>query len=510
MMLLVKRFLEISFVVGIISVAVSACDSAKGEHAAASTKPNIIYIYADDLGYGELGAYGQEKIKTPHLDRMAREGMRFTQHYSSAPVCAPARCMLLTGQHAGHSYIRSNYEMGGFADEHEGGQMPLPACTYTLAKMLQEAGYTTGAIGKWGLGVESTTGDPNEQGFDYFYGYLDQKQAHNYYPTHLWENGQWDTLNNAYFNPHQQLEKAPDDPEVFERFIGEEYAPARMTEKAKNFIKENKEEPFFLYLPYTIPHVSLQVPENEAYQMYENQWDTVPYLGQDNYTPHPQPLAAYAGMITTLDSYVGEIMQLVKELGLDENTIMMFSSDNGTTSNGGTNAAFFNSTAGLRGLKGTLYEGGIREPFIARWPGKIASGKISNHVSVQYDMFATLADLIGVAPPQNDGISLLPTLLGNDEAQKKHEFIYFEYQGKGGQQAIRMGDWKGIRVDIIDNVDAPWELYNLTQDPSETTNVAADYPEIITQLDSVFQQEHRPAHIREWNFLSPRFTVERM
>ncbi|MEI8099517.1 MAG: sulfatase-like hydrolase/transferase, partial [Sediminibacterium sp.] len=221
----------------------------------AQSKPNIIYIYADDMGYGELGAYGQTKIKTPNLDRMSAEGMRFTDHYSSAPVCAPARCMLLTGKHGGHTYIHGNYELGGFADSLEGGQMPLPEGIFTVGKMMQQAGYKTAAIGKWGLGMANTTGSPIKQGFDYFYGYLDQKQAHNYYPTHLWENDHWDTLQNPVINVHKQLDSTKATLADFNYYKGKEYAPAKLTEKALAFIENNKSKPFFLYLPYTLPHL---------------------------------------------------------------------------------------------------------------------------------------------------------------------------------------------------------------------------------------------------------------
>ncbi|QEC54203.1 arylsulfatase [Anseongella ginsenosidimutans] len=473
----------------------------------AQEKVNIIYIYADDLGYGELGCYGQEKIRTPHLDRMAREGMRFTQHYTSIPVCAPARGMLLTGMHAGHAYIRGNYELGGFADSLEGGQMPLHEGAFTLPRMLKQVGYATAAIGKWGLGMHNTTGAPLKQGFDYFYGYLDQKQAHNYYPTHLWANGRWDTLNNPRINVHRALDPAAAGADDFAYFKGNEYSGEKMTEKALDFITAHKAGPFFLYLPYTIPHASLQVPEKYT-NAYLGEFEEQPYYGQNGYAAAEHPYATYAGMITFLDAQVGMILDRLRELGLDENTLVMFSSDNGTTFNGGVNAEFFNSTGGLRGLKQDLFEGGIRMPFIARWPGKIPAGTVSDHISAQYDIMATLAELTGQELRHTDGISLLPTLLGKNAAQEKHEYLYFEYHARGGQLAVRMGDWKGVKVKQQQHAaENPWMIFNLRTDPGETTNLAARHPELARKFDAIVKDEHRPAHIREWEFLNPKFAL---
>src|SRR6478735_7792171 len=418
--------------------------SAKSQGKA--QKPNVIYIYADDLGYGELGCYGQQKIKTPFLDQLAKEGMRFTQHYTSAPVCAPARCMLLTGKHSGHSYIRGNYELGGFEDSLEGGQMPLPAGTFTIASMMKQAGYVTGAIGKWGLGMHSNTGDPNTQGFDYFYGYLDQKQAHNFYPTHLWENGKRDSLNNPFIYVHRPLPKDEMNPVAFNYYKGKEYSIDKMVEKTFSFIKENRSKPFFLYLPYTGPHVSLQAPD-EAVKEYIGQFEETPYRGEKGYASTLYPRSTYAAMITYLDKQVGRIMQLLKELDLDKNTIVMFSSDNGTTFDvGGVDATYFNSVDGLRGRKQDLYEGGIREPFIARWPGHIPAGTVNNKISVQYDLMATLAELTGATIPANDGISFLASLFGKSSGE--HEYLYFEFPEKSGQVAIRMGKWKGVKSNM--------------------------------------------------------------
>ncbi|MCA0397691.1 MAG: arylsulfatase [Bacteroidetes bacterium] len=466
-------------------------------------QPNIIYIYADDLGYGELGSYGQQKIKTPQLDQMAREGMRFTQHYSSAPVCAAARCMLLTGKNAGHSYIRGNYELGGFSDDKEAGQMPLPEGCFTLAKMLQKAGYTTGMSGKWGLGMAGTTGSPLKQGFDYYYGVLDQKQAHNYYPTHLWENDRWDSLPNPPLYVHQPLDSNTATEADFNRFKGIQYAPAKMTEKALAFIDKNQKKPFFLYLPYTLPHLSLQVPD-EWVRKYIGQFDEQPYYGQNGYTAHQYPKSAYAAMISYLDAQVGIILQELKNRGLDDNTIVFFSSDNGATMLKQANTAFFNSMGGLRGAKMDLYEGGIREPLLVRWPKKIRPGTVNSQPSVQYDMMATFAELAGIpVPASTDGLSLLPALLG--KKQPVHEYLYFEYPENGGQVAIRLGDWKGIRVGVQKDPKAPWQLYNLATDPAETNDLAAQQPAIIQRLNEIQRREHQPAHIKDWEIIDPKF-----
>lgn len=467
-------------------------------------KPNIIYIYADDLGYGELGSYGQKKIKTPNLDKIAKEGMKFNQHYAGAPVCAPSRCMLMTGKNSGKSYIRGNYELGGFEDENEGGQMPLPEGTFTIAKLMKEAGYTTGTIGKWGLGMANGTGSPNLQGFDYFYGYLCQKQAHNFYPTHLWENGKSVALDNSYIQVHKPLSKnAPES--AFDYYKGREYSMTKMAEKTFHFIKENKTKNFFLYLPYTGPHVSLQAPE-EAIKEYIGKFEEEPYYGERGYASSLHPRATYAAMITYMDLQVGKIMKLLKELDLDKNTIVMFSSDNGATFDvGGVDTEFFNSNAGLRGKKQDLYEGGIREPFIARWPGKIPPGKETDLISTQYDLMETLSELTGIKAPKNDGISFLPTLLGQEKQQKKRDYIYFEFPEKQGQVAVRMGDWKGVKSNMKINKNAPWEIYNLATDVNETKNVANQHPELANKFEQIMKAEHQPSHINDWEFINPKF-----
>jgi len=465
--------------------------------------PNIIYILADDLGYGELGVYGQEKIKTPNLDRLAAGGMRFTQHYSGAPACAPSRYMFLTGMHAGHAYIRGNYGLGQYEDENEGGQMPIPKSTPTLAKMLKKSGYQTAMVGKWGLGMNDTDGSPLLQGFDYYYGYLDQKQAHNYYPTHLWENDVAVQLNNDFFLVHSPI-KEGSDLKAFDQFKGNDYAPDKMIDKALHFLDTTAiEKPFFLYYPSPIPHVSLQVPDS-LLQPYQDVFEETAYLGEKGYTSHQYPRAAYAAMITRLDTEVGKIWEAVKARGQEDNTLILFSSDNGPTSMGGVDKEFFNSTAGYRGKKMDVYEGGIRIPFIAYWKGKIKPETTSDLISGHWDMYNTFADLTKQNQSSPDGISLLPELLGN-QGQQTHEYIYFEFPDKRGQIALRIGNWKGVKVDVKTNPNATWELYNLKEDPYEQENLAKQHPDIVMKIDSLQRIAHRPAHIREWEFINPKF-----
>ena len=483
------RCYRVVFVVGLLFVFSFSFSQSK-------VKPNIIYIYADDLGYGELGSYGQTKIKTPYLDQMAREGMRFTQHYSSAPVCAPSRCMLMTGKNPGHSYIRGNYELGGFEDEKERGQMPLHEGAYTIAKMLKERNYATGMVGKWGMGVVGTTGSPLNHGFDYYYGYLDQKQAHNFYPTHLWENDRWDSLNNPFIYVHRPLDSTTATENDFNYYKGNDYAPQKMTEKALAFIEQHKSNSFFLYLPYTIPHLSLQLPD-EYVNKYKGQFDERPYYGQKGYAANRFPLSTYAGMISYLDDQVGIILKKIKSLGLDSNTIVMFSSDNGTTFSSPVNKDYFNSVSGLRGLKMELYEGGIRVPFIARWPGKIRAGSIADLVSVQYDVLATLSELTGKKIANTDGISFLPTLFGRQQ-KEVHPHLYFEYPENGGQVAIRMGNWKAVKKNMIKNSSATWELYDLSNDPQEKNNLADLHKELLKEFDAIVKKEHQHPVVNDW------------
>jgi arylsulfatase A len=447
----------------------------------AEAKPNIIFFLADDLGYGELGCYGQRKISTPHIDSLAAEGIRFTQHYSGSPVCAPSRCTLLTGKDTGHSYIRDNDEMGERGDVWHDlsleGQRPLLPEAVTIGALLKDAGYMTGAVGKWGLGGPGTSGHPNNQGFDFWYGYLCQRLAHNYYPSYLWRNNSKEILEgNEYYFPHQRFpqDKKPDDRSAYSAYGGKVYSSDRITEEALDFISGHRSRPFFLYLAFTIPHAALQVPE-DSLREYEGVFPETPYLGDKGYLPHPTPRAAYAAMVSRMDRSIGQVMDLLDSLGIDRNTLVFFSSDNGPTYNGGTDSEFFHSAGPLRGLKGSLYEGGVRVPLVARWPGRIKPNTTSAHLSAFWDVLPTLTELLGMAPPPDStGVSFLPTLLGRPGQQKEHEYLYWEYQGK---QALRMGTWKAIRT----VADGEWELYNLDGDIAETRNLAAEKPGLIKE-----------------------------
>ncbi|MBL0169806.1 MAG: arylsulfatase [Gemmatimonadaceae bacterium] len=467
--------------------------------AQAQRPPNIIYIMADDLGWAELGSYGQQKIHTPNLDLLARDGMRFTQFYSGSPVCAPSRSALLTGLHTGHAPVRGNFELGGYLDSEERGQYPLPAGTQTIATVLKARGYATAIVGKWGLGGPGSEGVPNRHGFDLFYGYLDQKQAHNHYPSHLWHNEVWDTLPQKYFSPHQKLDSVPTDPGAYDAYKGTAYAPDLMTVEALRFIRAQRQKPFFLYLAFTIPHLALQVPDEElaAYDFPET-----PYLGKQSYLPHPRPRAAYAGMISRMDKHVGQVMALLRELQLDSTTLVVFTSDNGTTYTGGVDPRFFESVADLRGLKDAVYEGGIRVPFIARWPGRIPKGTTTNVVAANWDVLPTLAEFSGARIRGTiDGVSFAPTLLGRRQATM-HTPMYWEHHGVcGGQQAVRDGRWKAVRLGTGTPAPAPVQLFDLEADPSEYHDVAVQNPTVVARLTGLMSSLRTPARIPAWNFV---------
>lgn len=471
--------------------------------------PNIVLILADDLGYAELGSYGQTKIKTPHLDQLAAEGMRFTEHYCGNAVCAPSRCVLMTGKHPGHAYVRNNRQakLPDGVQQQYGmefpGQQPIPDSEVTIAEVLKKKGYATAAIGKWGLGHFGTTGDPNEQGFDLFFGYNCQAHAHSFYPAYLWRNDRKFPLDNDPPVPgHASLAQGadPNDPASYAPFKGTDYSADHMLDTAIQFIRENKEGPFFLYFPSTIPHVALHVPDEEL-KPYLGEWEETPFVRASGYgyTPHQTPRAAYAAMISRLDKDVGKIMALLKELGLDDDTLVMFSSDNGTTHlDQEVDFEFFESVGPLRGLKGSLYEGGIRVPMIARWPGRIKPGSTTDLPSAFWDVMPTVAEAAGCEPPSDiDGISFLPTLLGRSD-QEKHEFLYWEFGGYGGQQAVRMGDWKAVRQNVLrkSNKDPlKIELYNLRDDIGESRDMAAERPQVVERLRNIMKTARAPSDI---------------
>jgi arylsulfatase len=468
-----------------MGAAALSLGSLEGCGVEARRPPNVVFILADDLGYGEVGAYGQEKIRTPSIDRIAREGIRFTQHYSGSPVCAPSRCVLLTGLHTGHAHIRDNDEMDERGDVwHDPdleGQRPLPEETYTLGTLFQEAGYVTAAVGKWGLGGPGSSGAPNRQGFDHWYGYLCQRVAHNYYPTHLWRNEEKEILEgNEYFYPHQRLpeEADPEDPAAYEPYSGGDYSMDFMAEEARSFVRAHAQEPFFLFLPFPAPHAALQVPE-DSLEEYAEAFQETPYRGERSYLPHPKPRAAYAAMVTRMDREIGSILDLLDELGLAEDTLVLFTSDNGPTFNGGTDSEFFESAAGLRGLKTQLYEGGIRVPLVARWPGRIPAGSTSDLPSAFWDFLPTFADLTGrsLSVP-TDGVSILPTLEGRPDEQDDREYLYWEFQGR---QAVRLGKWKAYRSAR----DGDFELFDLAGDRGETVNVASANPEVVSRISQI-------------------------
>ena len=420
--------------------------------AAAQTRPNIIFIHADDLGYGDLSCYGQRKFKTPNIDRLAAEGRRFTQYYAGSTVCAPSRSALMTGQHTGHTRIRGN------------ARHPLLPEDLTVAEVLRSAGYKTALIGKWGLGEDGTTGVPNRQGFDYFFGYLNQRHAHNYYPTFLWRNEEQVKLRNVV--PDEDKEGAGNSTNRVD------YAHDLMAEESLQFIERNSGGPFFLYLAFTIPHAN-----NEA----KNKGMEVPDQGEFATRDWPEQERAKAAMITRMDRDVGRLMTLLKKRGIDDNTIVFFTSDNGPHREGGADPDFFDSNGPLRGIKRDLYEGGIRVPMIARWPKRIKSRGTdakSDQVWAHWDFLPTVAEIAGVKPPANiDGISMLNALLGL--RQRSHEFLYWEFHERNFSQAVRTGDWKAVRKEP----NSPLELYDLKNDLGEQNNVAVNHPELVKRIE---------------------------
>ncbi|MEI6866593.1 arylsulfatase [Flavicella sp.] len=443
-------------------------------------KPNIIYILADDLGYGDLSSYGQKLFKTPNIDKLASQGMIFTQHYAGSTVCAPSRSALLTGMHTGHTAIRGNIEVM------PEGQHPIPDETYTLSKALKEAGYKTGAFGKWGLGYPGSEGDPINQGFDVFYGYNCQRLGHNYYPYHLWSNKDSIVLKG------NQGHGTGD------------YGPELIQNKAIEFLEKNKDTTFFMYVPTIIPHAELVAPEDimDKYRglfgkekKFKGTDDGLNYrLGK--YGSQKDPHAAFVGMIEIMDNHVGEIMDKVKELGIEDNTIIIFTSDNGPHTEGGADPEYFNSSGPLRGQKRDLYEGGIRVPMIVKWPGKVKPGSKTDLISAFWDVFPTFSEIASLPIPENiDGISFLPTLLDKPEEQKHHDYLYWEFHERGGRQAIRKGKWKAVKYNVLKHPDAEVQLYDLSQDIGEKNNLAKEYPLIVKEMEAILKEARTPSEI---------------
>lgn len=436
--------------------------AAKGH---SSRRPNIIFILADDLGYGDLGCYGQKQIQTPCLDRMAQEGVQFTQCYAGSTVCAPSRCALMTGLHTGHCRIRGN------------ARVPLLPEDITVAEVLKQAGYTTGIIGKWGLGEPDTSGIPNRQGFDYWFGYLNQGLAHNYYPEYLWRNEEQVRLEGNVADPQEERVSV-------ERT---QYSHDLFTEETLSFVENYRHQPFFLYLAYTIPHAN-----NERGRIAGDGMEVPSYEPYDDH-PWPQPMKGHAAMITRMDRDIGRLFDRLEALGLDEDTVVFFSSDNGPHKEGGADPAFFGSAGPLRGYKRDLYEGGIRVPMIVRWPGRVQSGVVSPHVWAFWDFLPTAAELAGADVPNGlDGVSVVPALLGHGNMPQR-EFLYWEFHERAFEQAVRMGDWKAVRHGL----DNPIELYDLKHDMGECRDVAGAHSDIAARIQDYLKtartaSEHWP------------------
>jgi len=489
-----------------------SCVNQKNESV--SMKANIIFILADDLGYGDLGAYGQTKIETPNIDKLAATGMLFTQHYCGSPVSAPSRCVLLTGKHTGHSQVRGNDEWGDrgdvwnyramIADSTLEGQRPLETGTVTTASLLKKVGYKTGMIGKWGLGAPHTESIPTKMGFDYFFGINCQRMAHTFYPVFLYENENRFQLGNDTVAPHTLLDKDADplDPLNYSAYNLKEYAPDIMFTKLTDFVNKSKDNPFFLYWATPIPHAALQAPQKWIDYYVDKFGDEKLYLGESGYFPHRYPHAAYAGMISYLDDQVGILVEQLKDLGIYENTLIIFSSDNGPAYNGGTDSPWFDSGGPFRSEqgygKGNVNEGGIRVPMIASWPSRIASGSVSDHISAFWDVLPTLCEIARVKPPDDsDGISFLPELTG--KKQKQHKHLYWEFPESGGQQAVITGSFKALRKDLH-NGNTVFELYDLESDKEETNNIASSHPEIIKRVEDIIRKEHQKSANPKWQF----------
>jgi len=443
----------------------------------AAPKPNIIYILADDLGYGDLGCYGQKTLKTPNLDRMAREGMRFTRHYAGSTVCAPSRCVLLTGLHTGHARIRGNGP----------GQL-LPE-DITFAKVLQQHGYQTGCFGKWGIGSPPPIDDPQRHGFDEFYGYINMYHAHNYYPEFMIHNGRKVPLRNVLFDDWRAKRSGPREGAGVAR-VAKDYAPHLIADKMLGYIRDcakQNNKPFFVYYALNIPHAN---NEGGGEKRIERNGMRVPEWGSHANLDMPDQEKGFARMIDYIDRDTGKILTLLKELDIDDNTVVMFSSDNGPHQEGGHKMEFFDSNGPLRGMKRDLFEGGIRVPFIARWPGHIPSNKVNHHISAFQDIFPTLLELAGIeSKHRTDGISMVPVLLGR-EGQRTHNHLYWEFRERGGRVAVLKGEWKGLRLNSQKNPDGPLEIYHLEKDIGEKTDLASQQKELSKEFEAIMKREH--------------------
>ena len=504
---------ENSFISIAVLLITFSCNSTKKSESKEKTpkqKPNIIYILADDLGYGEVGVYGQTKIETPNIDALAKEGMMFTQYYSGAPVCAPARSVLMTGKHLGHSFVRGNDEWADrgdvwnyksvIADASLEGQRPLPSETVTIPKLLKQSGYKTGMVGKWGLGAPQTESIPTKMGFDYFFGYNCQRQAHTYNPVHLYENGKRYSLKeNDTIAPGTGINKDADplDEATYAKYNQPIYSSEIAFEKLMGFVKENKDELFFLYWASPIPHLPLQAPKKWVDYYVKKFGDEKPYFFREgergSYFPARYPHATYAAMVSYLDENIGKLVDYLKKEGLYENTLIVFTSDNGPSYTGGTDSPWFNSGGPFSSVygkgKGYLHEGGIRIPMIASWPNKIKASSKTDHISAFWDVLPTFCDIAdSKAPNDIDGISFYNTLT-KEGKQKEHEYLYWEYPEYGGQAAVRIGKWKILWKEIKKG-NKKVELFNLDEDIREENNIADKYPEITNRLFEIIKKEH--------------------
>ncbi len=442
-------------------------------------QPNIIYILADDLGYGDLGCYGQKVIETPCLDKMAAQGLRFTQHYSGSTVCGPSRSCMLTGKHTGHTFLRGNGNL----------QMRPDPLDVIFPSALQKAGYHTALIGKSGLACNSDDGSlPNVKGFDYFFGFTSHWNAHWYYPYHLWRNGKKIKYTNN------------------KRHHGDRYSSELVINETLRYLERQKEGPFFLHVAFQLPHASLRAKEEwkAKYRPILKETPLPPQKSGKGYSYEREPKTTYAAMVSYMDHNVGRILDKLKELGLDSNTLVIFSSDNGAMQEGGHKRSSFNSSGELRGGKRDMYEGGVRTPTIAWWPGTISSGLQTDHLSAFWDISPTLRELAGAeAQTDTDGLSIVPTLLGK-EGQKKHRYLYWEFYEAGGKQALLKGKWKLIYLNTVKDSNPKPELYNLDVDPAETKNVASQYPEIVSELKKNMQEAHTPSEYPDFKFASEK------